>query len=156
MDCMRSEMIRMTLCKYQGGQNTSYYTVQVVHCVQRLCSLKMTKYTHRVVVCLSAVCRWPDSVWRLRECLVVRKVGNDNGINWETTRNWTIYLWKRPNNTKQPPQPLNPPSHYYRFPPPSWRRPRRLRKCETGKELSRIEGEWKWNKLRNEWTKCVM
>jgi len=29
---------------------------------------------------------------------VVRKAGNDDGIRWETTRNRTVYLWKRPNN----------------------------------------------------------
>src|ERR1700736_3280502 len=43
----------------------------------------------------------------------------------------------RPNNTKHPLHPPSPPSHYYRCPPLSRRRPRRPRKCETGKELSR-------------------
>jgi hypothetical protein len=57
MSRTRSEMIGMTLRKFPMVQNTSYYGVQVVHCVRRLHryrkSLKTTKYAIRAVVCVS-------------------------------------------------------------------------------------------------------
>jgi len=52
-------MIGMTSCNLQWVRNTSYYGLQVVHCVRRLRryrkSSKTTKYALRAVVCLSAV-----------------------------------------------------------------------------------------------------
>jgi hypothetical protein len=63
MSRTRSEMIGMTLRKFPMVRNTSYYGVQVVHCVRRLRgyrkSSKTTKYALRAVACVSAytVCR---------------------------------------------------------------------------------------------------
>ena len=53
MSRMRSEMVGMTSRKCQWARNTSYYGLQVVHCVRRSRqyrnSSKMTKYMLRVV-----------------------------------------------------------------------------------------------------------
>jgi len=50
-------MIGMTSCNLQWVRNTSYYGLQVVHCVRRLRryrkSSKTTKYALRAVACLS-------------------------------------------------------------------------------------------------------
>jgi len=59
MDRTRSEMIGMTSRKFPGVRNTSYYGVQVVHCVRRSReyrkSSKMTKYALRAVACVSTL-----------------------------------------------------------------------------------------------------
>ena len=59
MSHMRSGMVRMTSHKCQWARNTSYYGLQVVHCVRRShqyrISSKTTKYVLRVVACSSAV-----------------------------------------------------------------------------------------------------
>jgi hypothetical protein len=77
-----------------------------------------------------------------------QKASNDNGMNWETTWNRTIYLWKLPNNTKQPQNPL---SCYHRCPPPLWQYLCRLRKHKMRKELNR-KGKWMQNEV---WYKCI-
>jgi len=50
-------MVGMTSCKFLVARNTSYYGLQVVHCVRRSHqyrkSSKMTKYALRVVACSS-------------------------------------------------------------------------------------------------------
>ena len=57
MGHMRSEMVGMPSRKCQWARNTSYYGLQVVHCVRRShqyrISSKMTKYTLRAVACSS-------------------------------------------------------------------------------------------------------
>src|ERR1700691_717766 len=57
MGHMRSEMVGIPSRKCQWAQNTSYYGLQVVHCVRRShqyrISSKMTKYTLRAVACSS-------------------------------------------------------------------------------------------------------
>ena len=57
MSCTRLEMIGMTSRKFPGVRNTSYYGVQVVHCVRRSReyrkSSKTTKYALRAVACVS-------------------------------------------------------------------------------------------------------
>jgi hypothetical protein len=71
-------------------------------------------------------------------------------LGWcESNGKPTMLSTEMPNNTKQALQPLNPPSCYYRCPPPLWRRPRRLQKPKTGKEMCREE-KWMW---KNMWHK---
>jgi hypothetical protein len=59
MSHTRSEMIGMISRKFPGSRNTSYYGVQVAHCVRRLreyCkSSKTTKYALRAVACISTL-----------------------------------------------------------------------------------------------------
>src|SRR6202167_1382308 len=53
-------MVRMTSHKCQWARNTSYYGLQVVHCVRRSHQYrilsKTTKYALRVVACSSSFC----------------------------------------------------------------------------------------------------
>jgi hypothetical protein len=67
-----------------------YIPVLLVHYIEIIEGHSFPNHTSREIwdnYSEFAVCRWPDSVWRLRECSVVRKAGNDNRMNWETTRN---------------------------------------------------------------------
>ena len=62
MGHMKSEMVGMPSRKCQWARNTSYYGLQVVHCVWRShqyhISSKMTKYTLRAVACSSTIKAW--------------------------------------------------------------------------------------------------
>src|ERR1700683_1192750 len=56
---------------------------------------------------------WGRLSGELRGDSVVRKAGNDNGLNQESTGNWLLTTGTTPNNTKQSLQPPSPQSHYH-------------------------------------------